>query len=130
MLPNLFLVTGLVVAIQCSPPFKPDYDTGYGQLIYTDRCGQEPLYLLNLVQSHAYQSGQAYRDTLTISGVRYSSVIRLDSSQTVFLTKRKLFDKVSIDFRPLTRQPLPICVSVPTVSLQTVQVLSIQSAGY
>jgi len=127
---SLVLVIGLQAAIGCQPPYKPDYDSGYGQLIYADKCGQEPLYLLDLVSVNAYQSGQAYRDTLTIDGARYTHVIRLDSSQAAFLSERKTFDKVGIDFRPLTRQPLPSCVSVPPANVQLVQVLTINNTDY
>jgi hypothetical protein len=116
--------------LACTPPYKPDYDSGYGQLIYADSCDRERLYLLNLVSFHAYQSGQAYTDTLTLRGTRYTHVIRLDSSQASFLSKRKALDKVLIDFRPMVRQSLPRCTDVPPISVQTVQVLSIGSTDY
>ena len=124
------LVIGLLAVMGCQPPYKPDYDSGYGQLIYADKCGQEPLYLLDLVSVNAYQSGQDYRDTLSIDGAIYTHVIRLDSSQAAFLSKRKTFDKVGIDFRPLTRRPLPNCVSVPQASVQLIQVLMINNTDY
>lgn len=124
------LVIELLAAMGCQPPYKPDYDSGYGQLIYADMCGQEPLYLMDLVSVNAYQSGQDYRDTLMIDGARYTHVVRLDSSQAAFLSKRKTFDKVGIDFRPLIRRPLPSCASVTQPSVQSVQVLSINNTNY
>ena len=127
---SLVLVIGLLVAMGCQPPYKLDYDSGYGQLIYADKCGQESVYLLDLASVHAYQSGQTYQDTLTIDSTTYNHVIRLDSSQAAFLSKRKPFDKVFIDFRPSKRQPLPTCVAIPRTSAQTVQVLSIHSTDY
>lgn len=131
---SIYLATCTIVILctlsGCDPPYKPDYDSGFGQLIYVDSCDQQPLYLLNLASFYAYQSGQAYTDTLTLRGTRYTHVIRLDSSQASFLSKRKALDKVLIDFRPMVRQPLPRCTDVPSTSVQTVQVLSIGIADY
>jgi hypothetical protein len=127
---SFIFVIAILVAVRCQPPDKPDYDWGYGQLIYADRCGQEPLYLLDLAGIQAYQSGQNYQNTLTIDGAKYMHVIRLDSSQANFLSKRKVLDKIGIDFRPLTHQPLPNCVGVPTASVQSVQVLSVHNTDY
>lgn len=127
---SFIFVIAMIVAVGCQPPDKPDYDWGYGQLIYADRCGQEALYLLDLVGIQAYQSRQNYQDTLTIDGVKYMHVIKLDSSQANFLSNRKVLDKIGIDFRPLPRQPLPNCIGAPITSVQSVQVFSIHNTDY
>ncbi|QHW01038.1 hypothetical protein [Spirosoma endbachense] len=121
---------GLSIVGGCTPPYKPDYDSGFGQLIYVNKCNQQLVYLVDLAGFHTYQSGLTYSDTLTLHGTKYTHVIRLDSSQATFLSKRSALDKVSIDFRPLARQALPSCAVVPRASIQTVQVLSIGNTDY
>lgn len=127
------LVYVLIVSLgfsACNPPYKPNRDEGTGMLIYTGTCQNQKVYLMDIVYLHAYQSGYSYADTLTLNGTTYSHVVRLDTTQSNFLSKSKVLDKISIDFEQGVSTALPSCADLHSAKVETVKVLSISSTRY
>lgn len=116
--------------MQCIPPYKPDYEIGYGRLIFKDLCQNEKVYLFNFDILNSNRVKNSFYDTLTINGVTYNRVVRLDTSQSSFLDQKKINDKLAIDFNPSGRGSLPTCANLPARSLDKIQVLSISNVQY
>lgn len=126
----LVLVIGLLLISRCSPPYKPDHDVGVGKLIFKATCQSQTVYLMDLVYLQAYKSGYAYSDTITVNGVRYTHVVRLDSSQSTFLATKQPNDKLSIHFQRVSRSLLPGCTGLSANPIELVKVVSISNTNY
>lgn len=126
------IVTCLCIysGVQCKPPYKPDYDIGLGVLIYKGICQNQKVYLVNIDRLNAYQSGYSYPDTLTVRGIAYKNVVRLDSSRAAILDKKNINDKIGFDFTRSIRGRLPICTDLSAASVETVTLLSLGDANY
>lgn len=127
---GLTLALWLVPVIGCQPPYKLDYDNGFGKLIYKTTCQNQAIYLMDMAHVKAYKSGYTYSDTLTIAGVRYTHVVRLDSSQSAFLATKQVNDKLMIDFEKTGKSLLPVCTNLSSTGIEMVKIISIGSTDY
>jgi len=125
-----FIMCWLGLVIACSPPFKPDYNIAFGELIFKGNCQNQQVYLMDVARLQAYEDGGSRQDTILIDGITYNHVIRLDSTQSTFLATRKIHDKLSINLLSGPRLMLPTCSGIPVGSVETVNVISAEITDY
>lgn len=120
----------LLMMSQCDPPFKPDYDSGFGVIIAKDTCQNQKVYLMNIDGLYPYKSGYSYKDSLRIGSKTYDRVVRLDLTRITQSSELNVSDKFIIDFTRGNRSTISNCIGLSNREIETINVISINRSTY